>query len=188
MSAILVTGATGLLGHHTARALHQQGRAVARRQAVGPRPNERHWPCRPDSCDRGAPSFHHGHARSGAAPANTLSGWLAARGCGRRSASDSGSAAGTARSGRSGRRYLRSGHILTADEFMAVAAPGGSGPVLRRPTPLWSRCSGCWTGSAEQDLSQSLQGLSRSCKGADRRLRIRVVAWGECWDAVGHAE
>ena len=30
MSAISVTGATGLLGHHTARALNQQERAAAR--------------------------------------------------------------------------------------------------------------------------------------------------------------
>ena len=134
MSAILVTGTTGLLGHHTARALNQQGRAAARLRTVGQRPNERHWPCRPDSCDRGAPSFHHGPARSGAAPANPLSGWLAARGCGRRSASDSGTAAGTARSLRPSLPAV--GHILTADEFVAVAAPGGSGPGLRQPTPL----------------------------------------------------
>ena len=181
MSAILLTGATGLLGHHTARALNQQGRGAARLRTVGQRPNERHWPCRPDSCDRGAPSFHHGPARSGGAPANTLSGWLAARGCVRRSASDSGTAAGTFRSA-GGRRDLQSDHILTADEFVAVAAPGGSGPVVAAsPHRWWWRCSGCWTGCAERASADR-------CKGTDRRLRIPVVAWGECWDAVGHAE
>jgi hypothetical protein len=182
MSAVLVTGATGLLGHHTARALNQQGCGAARLRTVGQRPNERHWPCRPDSCDRGAPSFHHGPARSGAAPANTLSGWLAARGCGRRSASDPGTAAGTARSGRSGRRYLPVGPYPDRRRVRSGRCAGWLGPRgCRKPTPLVV---------ATLRLLDRLRGtgLSRSLQGTDRRLRIRVVAWGECWDAVGHAE